>query len=234
MADVLALGAHPDDVEICCGGLVALLSEQGRQVVIADLTRGEMSTRGSPEERDLEARAAAEELGVLGRRNLDLGDTRLSLTQASIDALIGLLREVRPRIVVGPFFSDAHPDHAAAAQLVKQACYLSGIRKRGTGKPHRPEHLLQYFSHELATPSLIVDISSTFERKMRAVRKHASQLFDPNRNEPQTILSHPQFLERIEVRGRFFGNLIGCRYGEPYHQPHPPRVADLFSLLPAK
>lgn len=242
MADVLAFGAHPDDVEIGCGGTVALLVSQGRDVVIADFTRGETGTRGTPEERAREAADAARTLGASARLNLGLPDGLLAARapgadrparDEAVELVVDLIREHRPRLLLASFASDAHPDHVVVGEVVKQARYLAGLHKWRPGRPrHRPDLVLHYFEHEQHAPSLVVDVSGVYERKLAAIRCHRSQLHDPSRREPETALSRPDFLERREARDRFFGTLAGVRHAEPFSCVGPPRVADPFALLP--
>lgn len=242
MADVLAFGAHPDDLEIGCGGTLALLAAQGREVVLVDFTRGEMGTRGTIEERRAEADEAAKLLGAKARLNLELADGFLPFRdprhevasrELAVRRVVELLRDHRPRLVLTNYPSDAHPDHVIVGETVKQARYLAGLRKwHPGGERHRPELVLHYFEHETHAPSLVVDISSTFERKMAAIRCHRSQLHDPSRGEPQTVLSRPDFLDRRAARDRFFGVQAGVEHAEPFFVQGPPRITDPMSLLP--
>ena len=251
MADVVAFGAHPDDVEIGCGGTVALLASQGRAVVIVDFTRGETGTRGSPAERAREAAAAAKVLGASARENLELPDGRLPFSMAASSAVDGasrlvrevavervveLLRRHRPRLVLANFPSDAHPDHVVVGEVVKQARYLAGLAKwqaPGQAQPrHRPQLLLQYFEHEQLTPSLVVDVSAVHEKKVAAIRCYRSQLHDPSSKEQETALSRPDFIERRVARDRFFGHQAGVAHAEPFCVVGPPKITDPFCLLP--
>ena len=232
MADVLAVGAHPDDVEICAGGFVAQLVSQGHSVAIADFTRGEMGTRGTAEERQDEATRAAAVLGIAKRINLDLGDGQLEADAERLSAVVRLIRQVQPKLLIAPMVSDFHPDHAATGQLIKKAHYLSGLRRfLPDTEAFRPRHLVHYVQHEVPPPSLIVDISATIETKVEAMRCYGSQMHDPERDEPETLISAPGFIESILARDRYFGSLIGSQYGEAYLQAHPPRIVDGFSLF---
>ena len=244
MLDALFFGAHPDDVELSSGGLAALLAAHGHAVGIADLTRGERATRGDVEERAAEAAAAARELGVAWRGNLGLPDLGLERhDHGQQAAVVDCLREHRPRLVVAPDPEDAHPDHVEASRLVERACYLAGLARFGAdlrggeqdpgGRPerHRPERLLFALYRSAARPHLVVDVSAAWERRMRAVRAHQSQL-DPARG-PATYLTEPGFLEEIEARGRSLGALIGARYGEGYRVRGPVAIRDARALLPA-
>jgi N-acetylglucosamine malate deacetylase 1 len=244
MLDALFFGAHPDDVELSSGGLAALLAAHGHAVGIADLTRGERATRGDVEERAAEAAAAAHELGVAWRGTLGLPDLGLDRhDRGQQGAVVACLREHRPRLVVAPDPEDAHPDHVEASHLVERACYLAGLARfdagpGSTGEPpvagpgrHRPERLLFALYRSAARPHLVVDVSAAWERRMRAVRAHQSQL-DPARG-PATYLTEPGFLDGIEARARALGALIGARYGEGYRMHGPVPVTDARALLPA-
>lgn len=247
MLDALFFGAHPDDVELSAGGLAALLAAHGHAVGIADLTRGEMGTRGDVEERAAEAAAAARELGATWRGNLGLPDLGLDRhDHGQQAAVVACLREHRPRLVVAPDPDDAHPDHVEASRLVERACYLAGLARfeagpRAAGAAggvpagglarHRPERLLFALYRSAARPHLVVDVSAAWERRMRAVRAHQSQL-DPVRG-PATYLTEPGFLEEIEARARSLGALIGARYGEGYRVRGPVPITDARALLPA-
>lgn len=232
MVDILAIGAHPDDVEITSGGTLARASARGQSVVIADLTQGEMGTRGTPQERAGEAQAAAQVLGAAARENLDLGDAHLHDDGPRREAVILLIRRHRPRLVIAPNVVDDHPDHAATGQIVKAAFYLAGLRKVLPQAPaHRAEMLLYFLGRSSRAPSFLVDVSAVHERKLESIRCHRSQLFDPTRNEPQTRLSTPTFLEGIIARDRAFGALCGVRFAEGFLVDRPPCVDDLLHFL---
>jgi bacillithiol biosynthesis deacetylase BshB1 len=251
MADVVAFGAHPDDIEIGCGGTIALLVAQGRKVVLVDFTRGETGTRGTPQERAAEAAEAARVLGAVERENLELPDGRLPFSMAAssaadgasrlvrevaVEKVVEVLRRHRPRLVLANFPSDAHPDHVVGGEVVKQARYLAGLAKwqaPGRAQPrHRPDLLLQYFEHEQHPPNVVVDVSSVHAKKLDAIRCYRSQLHDPRRNEPQTALSTPDFIERRAARDRHFGVLAGVKFAEPFFVVGTPKITDPFCLLP--
>jgi bacillithiol biosynthesis deacetylase BshB1 len=235
--DVLAIGAHPDDVELGCGGTVALLARQGRRVGILHLTRGERGTRGTPEERLAEAERAAAALGVVDLAFLDCGDGGLRTGPAEEDAVIEVLRTWRPELVLGPSPSDRHPDHGRAQRLVEAACFYSGLANRGEGAAHRPAAFFSYMQHDSWEPSFIVDVTATWEVKRQALSAYRSQLFQPNappneREEPVTKISTADFSLMVEGRARHFGMLIGATYGEPFWNRLPLAVRDPFQLLP--
>lgn len=228
--DVLALGAHPDDVEIGCGGLLALCAERGLRTGIVHLTRGEAGTRGTAEVRAREAAAAASVLGA-ELEILDFGDGGLRTGRREEDRLIRLLREARPRLVVGPSPEDRHPDHERACRLVRDACFYAGLR----GRPdpaglaaHRPSWLLEYPLHDQRPPDLVIDLEGAMSRKVEALRCHASQLSLADESgkgretaaddgaSDATWVSSSTFGAALVARARHFGAQIGVEYGEAY------------------
>lgn len=232
--DVLAVGSHPDDVELGCGATVALLAEQGRRVGILHLTRGETGTRGSVEEREAEARAAAAALGAVAVDFLDCGDGALRRGVAEEDALIEVLRRWRPEILLGPTPADRHPDHGRAHQLVADAAFYAGLARRGTGSPHRPAAVFSYMQHDPFEPSFIVDVSSVWEKKLAALAAYGSQLYQPGseRDEPSTKVSSPEYSRAVVGRAQHFGLLIGAAYGEPFQSRLPLAIHDVMALVP--
>lgn len=232
--DVLAIGTHPDDVELCCGGTVARLVDQGRSVGILHLTRGERGTRGSVEERLQEARQAASLLGVAEMDMLDCGDGSFRHGESEEDALIEVLRRWRPEILLAPPPSDRHPDHRRAHQLVTAATFYAGLSRRGEGAPHRPGAVFCYMQHYGFEPSFIVDVTSTWERKIAAMAAYGSQFYrrEDASGEPQTKIASREFSLSVEGRARHFGQMIGAELGEPFWSPVPLAVSDLLGLLP--
>ncbi len=232
MVDALVFGPHPDDIEICAGGLVLSLRAQGYTVGGVDMTAGEAGTRGSADSRRQEAATGGELLGLAFRECLGLPDGALSADEAARDLVIDVLRRHRPRLVVAPIASDDHPDHSRTGLLVKEARFLAGCSNIGPqGEPWRPDRVLFYPSREPCNPTLIVDISAVFEAKMVAVRAHASQLHDPGSNEPMTNIASPEFLDQIEAANRYFGSLVGFTYGEPFVVEGPLAVDDPMPLV---
>jgi bacillithiol biosynthesis deacetylase BshB1 len=234
MADVLAIGAHPDDVELAMGGLLLRLRDAGKSVAILDLTRGEAGTRGTPEIRAKEAAAAAALLGAAERTTLDLGDGRLEPGLEVRRAIVDAIRRVRPSLVLASHPADLHPDHAAAGEAVRSVRYCCGMAKwhPGSHPPHRPAGFLFAMHHPMdAPPSLVVDVTAVFERKMALVRCFASQLHDPASKEPRTKISSEDFLPGWEARHRWFGDRIGVRHGEPWYAEGPVAILDPLALL---
>lgn len=236
--DVLAIGAHPDDVELGCGGTLALLARQGRKVGILHLTRGEQGTRGTAEERRAEAEAAARVLGAVEMDFLDCGDGGLRTGPAEEDALIARLRSWRPELVLSPTPRDRHPDHGRAHELVDAACFYAGLRNRTpqAGPAHRPAAVFSYMQHDLFTPSFIVDVSAVWETKVESLRAYRSQLHvdekKKSEDQPMTKVASPEFWQAVEGRARHFGLLINAALGEPFWSRGPLAVPDLMSLLP--
>ncbi len=238
--DILALGAHPDDIELSCGGTVAKLVKDGHSVAVADITQGELGTRGSKEIRAKEAAEAARILGIATRRNLKIPDGNIELSKANMAKVITLIRELKPKTLIIPHSVERHPDHVHAHRLCKEAWYYSGLRKIETKlngvsqKPHRPDNFFEFMQWYEFVPSFIVDISETFDTKMKAIRAHASQFYDPKSKDPETILSQPEFLERIRTEAEYYGKKIGVKYGEPFYSWTPLGVKTIFDFVLTK
>lgn len=232
--DVLAIGSHPDDVELGCGGTVALLARRGLRVGILHLTRGEAGTRGSVAERRSEAEEAAEILGAAVMEFMDCGDGALRHGVEEENELIALLRRWRPELVLGPTPSDRHPDHRRAHRLVADTCFYSGLARRGGGEPHRPAALFSYMQHDPFDPRFIVDVSPTWEVKQRALAAYRSQLHqaDEQRDETLTKVASLEFRRAVEGRAQHYGLLIGAAYGEPFWIALPLAIVDPWMLLP--
>ena len=232
--DVLAIGSHPDDVELGCGGTVALLAQSGSKVGILHLTRGEGGTRGTVEERRSEAERAADQLGAAELAFMDFGDGALRTGPDEEEALIEVLRSYRPDLILGPSPVDRHPDHGRAHRLVAAASYYAGLGSRGSSSPHRPAAVFSYMQHDPFEPSFIVDVSSTWETKLAALDAYASQLHQPGgqRDEPPTKVASPEFRAAVVGRAQHYGLLIGAAYGEPFWSRLPLAVSDPWTLLP--
>jgi N-acetylglucosamine malate deacetylase 1 len=225
--DILAIAAHPDDAELGCGGSLLMAVRKGLSVAIADLSAGEMSSRGSVTSRQAESDHAARILGLKERRNLGIPDTKIGESSShSRAALIALIRETRPRIVLAPYWEDRHPDHEAAGRLVKEACFFAGVAKVGVGEPYRPTWLFYYMLSYPFKPAFVLDITDVWERKMEAIKAYKTQ-FQSSQDGLQTAISEPGFLKFVEARAIWFGAMIGAGYGEPYYTPGPVPLVDL-------
>ncbi len=234
---MLAIGAHPDDVELGCGGTVAKLARAGRRVAILHLTSGEAGSRGTAEQRRSEAERAGAAVGAVRVEFLALGDGGLRSGPEEEEQLLAVVRRLRPELVFGPAPSDRHPDHARAHRLVADACFYAGLGRRGQGEPHRPAALFSYMQHDPFAASFVVDVSPTWGAKMAALDAYASQLYgseatDRNRSEPATKVASREFRLAIEGRARHFGQLVGAEFGEPFWCRLPLAVADPWQLLP--
>jgi bacillithiol biosynthesis deacetylase BshB1 len=226
--DVLAIAAHPDDVELTCGGTLASLKARGYRFGIVDLTRGEMGTRGTAEIRATEARRAAEILGADFREALDLGDGGLRLDREAELTVIDVIRRETPRLILTPYPDDRHPDHRRAGQIVRDAAYYAGLRRLETKHPaHRPQQTLHFSTFQSHEPDFLVDVTPFIEVRRAAMRAFESQFHDPTSKEPQTKLSHESFLAWVEARARHFGAMIGVDFAEGFNSRFPPRIDDL-------
>jgi bacillithiol biosynthesis deacetylase BshB1 len=226
--DIIFFGAHPDDIELSCGGTAAKLVKDGLRVGVVDLTRGEMGTRGTPQTRKREAQNAAKALGATFRQQLDFGDGNLRTGRDEELQIIALLRQWQPKLVVAPWPDDRHPDHTRTGRLVTEASFYAGLKSLQTDLPaHRPQTVLYYLQNYMVPPSFVVDVTAHWKTKMRAVAAYKSQFYDPKSKEPNTFISDPKFLEMIEARGKHFGALIGAAYGEAFVSKQPPRIDDV-------
>ncbi len=225
--DVLAFGAHPDDVELFAGGTMAKLAALGHATGIVDMSRGELGTRGTPALRKKEASEAAKILGVKIRDNMGFPDGAVPVTDAARLKVIRVLRKYRPQIVLTHHWDDKHPDHVHTSRLVAEAVHHSGLAKIRTGQERfRPSTLLFYKVPTNQIPSFVVDITEYAEQRMAAITAYRSQLHDPSSREPATKLSHPDFLVHIENIHSFYGTLIGKRKGEGFQYKEVLEIED--------
>lgn len=215
--DVLAIGAHPDDVEMIVGGTLAKLVDRGKTVAIADMTRGEMGTRGTPEIRKAEAAKAAKVLGAVERVNLGLPDGRMNNSEEARIKVVQLIRRLRPKIVMTHYWDDLHPDHSATGFIVRDTMYPAGFANYpAKGKPFRPNEYLFFMAHFTFEPSFIVDIDGYWDTKVESIKCYQSQLHDATRDGLETLISQPTFLKRLEGRARNYGGMIYSEFGEPF------------------
>ncbi len=225
--DALAFGAHPDDVELSVAGTLAKLANLGHRTGVADMTRGELGTRGTAGIRAREAKAAAKILELETRVNLRLQDGHLQDTPEARLKVIEQVRKYQPSVVFTHHWDDSHPDHVATSRIVTAACYLSGLKKISTGQQRfRPDRILYFRLSGSLRPSFLVDISAFFERKMQAVGCFASQMHDPESNDPQTYLSVPEFLPALKALNQYYGSLIHAGFAEAFYSQEALAVED--------
>ncbi|AMR29604.1 bacillithiol biosynthesis deacetylase BshB1 [Hymenobacter psoromatis] len=237
---VLALGAHPDDVEMSCAGTLLAAVAVGKKVGIVDFTRGELGTRGTPETRAAEAEAASKILQLSARENLGMADGFFQNDRAHQLLLIAALRRYQPDIVLANAITDRHPDHGRAAQLATEACFLSGLRMIETfdehGRPQeawRPKHVYHYIQDRQIAADFVVDITPHWPGKWAAINAYGSQFFNPTADPaaPQTYLSSPAFASFMEARAREFGHLVGVEFGEGFTKERTLGVKELGDLI---
>ena len=234
--DVLVIAAHPDDAEICAGGTLLRLIDSGARVGIVDVSRGEMGTRGTADEREAETRSASALMKLAARENLGLPDGRVQSSIEARERLARVIRESAPDVVLAHHTEDLHPDHAATGRLAREAWYLSGLARLAEldgGPPaRRPRRLLHFMGHVPFEPTVVVDIGSVWERKLALVRCYASQLAPSHSSDRgQHFLFGADILGRMETRARFFGERIGARFGEPLLSSGPLAIADPIAFL---
>ena len=229
---ILVFGIHPDDIEFCCGGTVALAVKQGHEIVMADLTDGGASSNGTIEERVREAEIATGILGVSERVNLGFADTEIqseNLEQAR--TVVNCIRRYRPELVLAPHRKDTHPDHISGGILVERAIYLSGIHGFRTPEPHwAVPGALMYMGRLEFEPDLIVDITSTYDIRLRSIQAHQTQIGDGG-DQKSTPINSVEFLPMLEARARTYGFKIRVKYGEPFQslKPLPLKNFDIFN-----
>lgn len=220
--DILAIGAHPDDVELGCGGTLAKLIAEGKKVAIIDLTQGELGTRGTNETRAVEAANAVEILKVSARENLKMEDGFLNNSKEYQLRIVKMIRKYQPDILLANAIDDRHPDHAKAAKLASDACFLSGLRKIETeidGQSQevwRPRLVLHYIQWKNVTPDFVVDISDYLDTKIEVCMAYKTQFYDPTSNEPMTPIATKDFLESLTYRAQDLGRLSGVAYAEGF------------------
>jgi bacillithiol biosynthesis deacetylase BshB1 len=236
--DILGIGVHPDDIELGCIGTLAKHQQMGYTFGIADLTGGELGTRGSKPLRLQEALAAAEVSKATFRVNLGMKDGYFAIEDNTINAIITVIRSSQPDIILANAIKDRHPDHGRAAKLVRQACFLSGLSKIETtdaeGNPqtaHRPKRVFHYIQDYTLEPDFAIDISDTIELKKAAIMAFSSQFFDPNSKEPSTPISSKDFFDFVEAKARVYGRQIGATFGEGFTYDTYMKVNDLFDTL---
>jgi bacillithiol biosynthesis deacetylase BshB1 len=232
--DALAIFSHPDDAELTAGGTLLKLKHLGYRTGVVDVTRGEMGTRGTVEQRAAEAREAARILGLDARLNLGQPDGHVFVNDEARSALVRVLRRLRPRVLFTSHWDDPHPDHAATARLVRESARLASMRRydEEAGLAQMPMPMIAHAVYSrLVAPSFVVDISDFLEGKMRAIRAHASQFFREGAAEPETRISSRDFLTQLEYRARYYGSLINAAAGEAFYVREALNVEDPIALL---
>jgi bacillithiol biosynthesis deacetylase BshB1 len=236
MMDILAFGAHPDDVELAAAGTLIHHIKNGAKVAVVDLTAGELGTRGDSETRAAEAEQGRIIMGVHTRVNLGLRDGFFENDEAALLKVIAEIRRFRPRVVLANAVSDRHPDHGRAAALVSRACFLAGLPKVITHEAGaeqtawRPDAVYHYIQDHHIKPDMVVDISDSFAQKMQAIRAFATQFYREGDDGPQTPISSAEFLHFIEARARDFGRSIGVEFGEGFTAERPLGTGNLLSF----
>jgi len=231
--DVLAIGAHPDDVELGCGGTILRLTDAGRRVGVLDLTAGEKGSRGTKATRAAEAKKAAKLAGLALRETLAFPDTELEPTMKLRKAIVAAIRRHRPKIVLAPTPHDLHPDHAAAAQAVRESIYPAGMKNfDAPGEPYRPTRVFHYFMHDEMPHAVVVDVTSVWERRLALAKCFASQLHAKKaEGDFKTLISRPDFLSRIEARARIWGRRADVEFGEPLAPMDSLAIGDVAALF---
>ncbi len=236
--DVLAIGAHPDDIEMTCSGTILSLIAQGKTVAAVDLTRGELGTRGTPEIRAQEAAEGARIMKLSARENMGFRDGFFRNDEDHQLALIAKIRKYRPQIVLANTPDDRHPDHGRAAELVVEACFYAGLRQIKTvdeqgneQEAHRPIYVYHYIQDRSLQPDFVVDITPYWEGKIAAIKAYKSQFFNPDSDEPASYISGKSFMDFLESRTREHGHMIGVDFGEGFVTRRMLGVSDLLSLI---
>lgn len=235
--DILALAAHPDDVELSCAGTLIKAIQLGKKAGIIDFTKGELGTRGTPEIRMEESAASAKIMGLSARENLGFRDGFFKNDEEHQLEVIKMIRKYQPEIVLANAIKDRHPDHAKGADLAREACFLAGLTmiktqldgvEQEAWRPKVVYHYIQSIPHD---PDVIVDVSSAWDTKLKAMKAFKSQFYDPNSSEPDTYISSPEFWQMIESRGIHYGHEIGVKYGEGFTVSRTPGVSSIFDLV---
>lgn len=221
--DILAFGAHPDDVELSCSGVILKNTTIGKKVGLIDLTKGELGTRGTPAIREKEAKASAKILGVLFRENLKMADGFFQNDKKHLLKVIQKIRQYQPDVVLANALEDRHPDHGRAAKLIADACFLSGLVKivtKQNGKKQevwRPKAVYHYIQYRKLKADIAIDITPFIEKKMESIYAFSSQFYNPDSKEPSTLISQKDFFEYIKTREREYGQLLGVGYAEGFN-----------------
>jgi bacillithiol biosynthesis deacetylase BshB1 len=235
--DILAIGVHPDDVELSCAGTILKHIELGKTVGILDLTLGELGTRGNATIRTQEAMRAASILGVSVREQLNMADGFFENNETNQRLIIEVIRKYQPELILCNAISDRHPDHGRAAKLTTDACFYSGLLKvetkenTTTQKPWRPKAVYHYIQDNFIEPDFVIDVTTYSDKKMESIMAYSSQFFDPNSKEPQTPISSKNFIDYINAKARLFGRSINVDFAEGFTVNRYMGVNNLFDLV---
>ena len=230
--DILAFGAHPDDIELACSGTILKHLKNGLKVGIIDLTRGELGTRGTVETRNQETINSTKVLGVQLRENMDFKDGLFENNEENKIELIKKIREYRPEIVLTNAPTDRHPDHGRASDLTIDACFLSGLEKIETGRDvWRPKHIYHYIQYNTILPDFVVDITEEMDEKLESVLCYKTQFYNPESKESETIISSEDFLESLRYRARDLGRQSDCKYAEGFISNQTLKINSLKDLI---
>ncbi|MEP7266939.1 MAG: bacillithiol biosynthesis deacetylase BshB1 [Saprospiraceae bacterium] len=235
--DILAIGVHPDDIELSCSGYLLKEIDHGRSVALLDLTSGELGTRGNGPLRRKEALASAKKMGALGRTFLNIGDGFFESNEKNFKLIIQIIRKFQPTIVLANAVDDRHPDHSRAADLVSRACFLSGLRKvitKESRKPQnawRPKAVYHYIQDKTLYPEIVVDITPYMDKKMELIKTFKSQFYDPESKEPVSPISSSAFLDYQYAQASVYGRYIQVKYGEGFTIARPIGTESLLNLI---
>jgi bacillithiol biosynthesis deacetylase BshB1 len=234
--DILAIGAHPDDVELSCSGTILKHIALGKSVGVLDLTLGELGTRGNAKLRTQEAMKAAQIMGIKVREQLSMADGFFENNEAHQKLIIQIIRKYQPEIVLCNAVSDRHPDHGRAAKLISDACFYSGLSKIDTTDnnqrqlPWRPKAVYHYVQDQFIKPDFVIDISEFMPKKIESILAYSSQFYDPQSKEPETPISSKNFMEYVKSKDRLFARAINCEYAEGFTVNRYIGVQNLFDL----
>lgn len=229
--DILAFGAHPDDIELAASGTLLHHSSLGLKIGAVDLTQGELGTRGNATLRLQEADKAAQILGLSVRVNLGLEDGFFEINEPNLLKVVEMIRKYRPEVVFANAISDRHPDHARGATLVSRACFLSGLVKVETNqKPWRPKSVYNYIQDRGMTPNFVIDITPYWSKKTECIMAYSSQFYDPKSKEPSSPISSKEFKDFLEARAREYGRMIGVEFGEGFTVERPIGIDNILNL----
>jgi N-acetylglucosamine malate deacetylase 1 len=238
--DILAVAVHPDDVELCCSGTLMMEKMHGKTIGVADLTRGELGTRGTPELRLREAEIAGRIMELDTRQNLGMADGFFQNNEENQRKIIGVIRQFKPDIILASALEDRHPDHGRAGRLISDSCFLSGLRKISTfddlGKEQehwRPKYVFHFIQDRFYQPAFVYDITSVFDRKLEAIHSYSSQFHSTSydKDEPQTYISGPEFLDSVIGRAQMLGKMIGVKYAEGFISEKMIGISNLDSFV---